>query len=281
MNRWSGRQVVRRAATMVALVLMLVFLAGCATTGKKSSASPTLSRIQAKRELLVGTAGSMPPLNMTTKNGEIIGFEIDLARAMAEAMNVKLRLATMPFSDLLPALEADQIDMIMSGMTITPERNLRVAFVGPYFISGKSFLTKATTMASVKGTADLNDPGMRLAALRASTSQAFVERVAPKATFLPIRDYDEGISLVLQDKADAMIADFPVCVFSVFRYPDRGLFAAVDPFTHEPIGIALSKNDPLLENWTRNWLQGLQSSGALDRMRDRWFKDASWLGRLP
>ena len=232
-------------------------------------------------ELVVGTAASMPPLNMTTKTGEIIGLEMDLARAMAAAMKVKLRLATIPFANLLPALEAGQVDMVLSGITMTPERNMRFAFVGPYFVSGKSFLAKETTLASTKGSADLNHPSMRLAALRASTSQTFVEQNMPKATLVLTKDYDEAIKLVLEDKVDAMIADFPICILSVQRYPDRGLYALLTPLTYEPIGMALPGNDPLLVNWTQNWLRELDATGALEQARDRWFKNASWLGRLP
>ena len=137
-------------------------------------ASGALARIQAQRVLVVGTAASMPPLNMTTKRGEVIGLDVDLARAMAESLNVKLRLATIPFSELLPALEAGKIDAIMSGMTMTPERSLRATFVGPYFVSGKSLLAKADGLVPAKAPAELNDPGIRLAALRDSTSQSFV-----------------------------------------------------------------------------------------------------------
>ena len=220
-------------------------------------------------------------MNMTTRRGEVIGLDVDLARAMAAALHVKLRLVTMPFSDLLPALEAGRIDAVMSSMTITPERSRRATFVGPYFMSGKSFLSKATDLASVSGPSELDAPGMRLAALRGSTSQTFIEESAPRATLLPVQTYDEGIELVLRGQADALVADFPVCVFSVFRYPDRGLYALVNPFTREPIGIALPRDDAAFEAWTRTWLQGVESSGALQRMQDRWFKDASWLGELP
>ena len=137
----------RHARRFAGLVVMATFLAGCATATTAPSSSPGLDRIRAKGELVVGTAASMPPLNMTTKTGEIIGLEMDLARAMAAAMKVKLRLAAMPFANLLPALEAGQVDMILSGMTMTPERNMRFAFVGPYFVSGKSFLAKEATLA--------------------------------------------------------------------------------------------------------------------------------------
>ena len=63
-------------------------------------------------------------------------------------------------------------------------------------------------MASAKGSADLNQPSMRLAALRASTSQAFVQQTIPRATLVLTRDYDEAIGLVLQDKVEAMVATF-------------------------------------------------------------------------
>src|SRR5262245_55158711 len=186
----------RRWGRFLGCVFTLVILAGCASGSSGSSTSPGLSRIQGKGELVVGTAASMPPLNMTTKTGEIIGLDVDLARAMADAMRVKLRLSPMPFASLLPALEAGQVDMVISGMTMTPDRNMKVAFVGPYFISGKSFLAKAATLSSDKGSTDLNTPTMRLAALRGSTSQTFVEQIIPKATLVLTKDYDEGINLV-------------------------------------------------------------------------------------
>ena len=271
----------RHAKLLAHLAVMLTLLAGCAPATTAPSSPPGLGRIRAMGELVVGTAASMPPLNMTTKSGEIIGLEVDLALAMAAAMKVKLRLVPMPFADLLPSLEAGQVDMVLSGMTMTPERNMRFAFVGPYFVSGKSFLAKEATLSSAKGSADLNHPSMRLAALGASTSQAFVEQHMPKATLVLTKDYDEAVKLVLEDKVDAMIADFPICVVSVQRYPDRGLYALLTPLTYEPIGIALPASDPLLVNWAENWLRELEATGALEQTRARWFKSASWLGRLP
>ena len=278
------RQMRRRPEAVLAVLALVVWtLAGCAptATGTGTSASPVLGRIQSKGELVVGTAASMPPLNMTTKTGEIIGLDVDLARAMADAMRVKLRLSPMPFASLLPALEAGQVDMVISGMTMTPDRNMKVAFVGPYFISGKSFLAKAATLSSDKGSTDLNTPTMRLAALRGSTSQTFVEQIIPKATLVLTKDYDEAINLVIQDKVEAMIADFPACIFAVYRYPDKNLYALLTPLSYEPLGIALPGNDPLLMNWAQNWLREQEATGSLERARDRWFKNASWLGQLP
>src|SRR3989442_9944722 len=271
----------RRARLFASLVVMLPVFVGCGPATPGPSSSSVLGRIRAKGELVVGTAASMPPLNMTTKTGEIIGLEIDLARAMAESMKVKLRLAPMPFVELLPALEAGHVDMILSGMTMTPERNIKFAFVGPYLTSGKSFLAKEATLSSSKGSEDLNTPKMRLAALRGSTSEIYVRQNMPKATLVSTKDYDEAITLVLQDNVDAMIADLPACIYAVRRHPDRGLYALVTPLTYEPIGIALSGSDPLLVNWAQNWLRELEATGALERTTERWFKDTAWLGRLP
>ena len=131
----------RKLKLLIVLALVFTLAVACEqTTGTtaKSSISPVLDRIQQRGELVVGTAGSMPPLNMTTKDGRVIGIEPDLARYMASSMGVKLRIETMHFHELLPALEAGKVDMVLSGMTITGRRNLKAAFVGPYFISGKS-----------------------------------------------------------------------------------------------------------------------------------------------
>jgi len=81
----------------------------------------------------------------------------------------------MAFSKLLPALEAGKVDMILSGMTIIPERNLKVAFVGPYFISGKTFLTKIETIAFVKHASDIDNPNTTLAAETSKNSSRLPE----------------------------------------------------------------------------------------------------------
>jgi len=181
----------------------------------------------------------------------------------------------------LSELENGKIDMILSGMTITPERNLRVAFVGPYFVSGKSILTKIPTLDGVKDPSEINTPDTTLTTLENSTSELFVREFIPNARLVTVKDYDEAVNLVLRNEADAMIADYPVCVVSALRYPEENLMALVATFTYEPLGIALPKNDPLLVNWTQNTLNALEDNGELEEMRVRWFEDDSWLNRLP
>jgi polar amino acid transport system substrate-binding protein len=223
----------------------------------------------------------MPPLNMTTKEGEVIGFEIDLATSLANAMGVKLRIKTMQFSQLLSALERGEVDVVMSGMTITPKRNLKVAFVGPYYISGKAFLTKIENIAKADDATEINSPKIRLTALKDSTSQYFVEAVLPRVQFVPAKDYDEAVKMVLQDKVNAMVADYPICVVSIFRYPNEGLLSVFTPLTYEPIGIAMPSYDPHLVNWVENFLNIMDETGEMDELTQRWFEDGSWLKKLP
>ncbi|MBW1981805.1 MAG: transporter substrate-binding domain-containing protein [Deltaproteobacteria bacterium] len=262
---------------LVTLLVLLMSLSAVVT----APAGPIIDRILQRGELVVGTAGNMPPLNATSKDGKVIGFEADIARFMAGGMGVKLKMATMDFARLLPSLKAGKIDMIISAMTITPQRNLKVAFVGPYFISGKGILTRYETMASIDDAAKLNSPDKTLAALEGSTSQLFVERVISKAKLVKAKTYDEALDLVLKGKVDALIADYPYCTLSAYRYRQQGLVTVNKPFTYEPLGIALPPNDPLLVNWVQNSLRTLEGSGELRRLQKRWFEDASWLKDLP
>jgi polar amino acid transport system substrate-binding protein len=267
----------KRARTIIVSLLTLALV----SAGVPSLAAAGLSGILQKGELVVGTAGNMPPFNMKTTDGKLIGLDADLAKLMAGAMGVKLRLKIMSFAKLLPALEAGKVDMIMSQMTITPRRNLKVAFVGPYFISGKAFLTKRETIARAKEGSEVDSPRVSLATIKGSTSQYFVEAVIPKAKLVTTDNYDEAVQMVIDDKVDAMIADYPICVISVYRFPNKGLISVITPLTYEPLGIAMSGDDPLLLNWAENFIDVLKGSGRLEVLRKRWFEDVSWLKRLP
>lgn len=271
-----------RTLFVILLSVLLTLVAGCAEmSGTTKPSASALSSIQSRGELVLGTAASMPPLNMTAKDGEVIGFEIDVARAMAESMGVDIRVQTMPFSELLPALEAGRVDMVMSGMTMTPQRNLRAAFVGPYLVSGKCVLTKLEGVASSKDPSNINKPDLKLAALEGSTSQAYVETFIPDATLVKVKNYDAGLNLVFNDEIDALVAEYPICVVSLVRHADKGLVTVLSLLSYEPLGVALPANDPLFVNWVENFLNRLSETRHLKRMKDRWFEEGDWLDRLP
>jgi polar amino acid transport system substrate-binding protein len=271
----------KRVKLFFVLLLVWAFTSACAHMMGFEKSSPTIHKILKRGELIVGTAGNMPPLNMTDKKGEIIGLEVDMAHYFAAAMGVELNLVKKPFSELLPALEAGEVDMVLSGMTITPERNLKVAFAGPYIISGKAFLTKDKFIASVKEASDLNRSDNRFVALQGSTSETLVKDLMPMAQLITTKNYDDAVEMVLKDQVHALVADYQICLVSLLRYPDQDLVSVITPFTYEPLGIALPAGDPHLINWVNNFLNTLKKSGELDKLRDRWIEDGSWLKELP
>ncbi|MGD2037323.1 MAG: transporter substrate-binding domain-containing protein [Desulfobacterales bacterium] len=264
----------KRATFVAALVAVLALVLVTSAT-----AGIIMDRILKKGELVIGTTGSQPPLNATTKDGKIIGLDADIAKGIAMNMGVKIQFETMPFVELLPALHADKVDMILSSMTMTPERNLKVAFIGPYYISGKGVLTKTQTIATLQAAENLNDPQFKVATLKASTSQVFVEKTAPQATLVATKSYNEALGLLFDDKIDLLVADYPFCAFTAFRYREKGLVAGQSRLTFEPLGIAV-KEDTLLINWLSNYMKMLDGSGQLRKLNDRWFKNSSWIKDL-
>ena len=270
------------------LAVIVSLLSGCAEMNRTSSpapapapsASPVLDRILARGELKVGMSGDMPPLNLLNKEDKIIGLDADLAALAAAAMGVKLNVQKIAFSGLLPALESGSIDMIISNMTMTPDRNLKVAFVGPYFTSGKGFLTKNSSLTQAKKFADINSPKFTFAALKGSTSEAVARAGAPQAKLLTVATENEGVQMVINGQADGMIADYPICVVAAYRNQGSGLVPVVAPLTYEPIGIAVPKGDPLLVNWLENFLNSIEKAGYMKDLAVKWFDKPTWVPQM-
>jgi ABC-type amino acid transport substrate-binding protein len=244
-------------------------------------AAPVLSRIIDSGTFRVGTSGNQPPFSMVDKDGELFGHEIELAKILGNAMGVEVVFVKKPFGELLDALEKGEVDAVMSGMTMTPERNLRAAFVGPYVVSGKSILTKSSTLAALQDAEEIDRSSIKITALKGSTSEKFVKKVLEKTTYMGVDDYDAGVQMVLDGKADALIADFPICALTIMRYPDAGLTTLTEPMTLEPIGVALAPGDSLLVNMVTNYLGALEGVGILEALEVKWFEEGDWLVRLP
>jgi len=256
-------------------------LLGLSMTGPAVQAGDTLQRVIDFKVLKVGMSADQPPMNMTSRDGALMGLDVDLARALARAMRVRLEISTMPFGQLLQALEEEKVDAVISGLSITPERAERVAFVGPYMMSGKSILTRDALLSKVDSTEAFNRKEVKLAALRNSTSAVFVREAAPDATLVEVADYDEGVRKLREDEVDAMVADMPVCILTVLRYPDADFVTLEEPLTIEPIGIAVSREDRQFQNLLDNYLRVLEKTGVLNQLRKKWFEDSGWVAALP
>jgi polar amino acid transport system substrate-binding protein len=276
---YSKEERMRRSLVLFAIALLI--LLGGASDIPAADNAPVLSRIVESGTFRVGMSGTQPPFSVVSKSGSLIGYEVDLANILAEAMGVKVEFVQKPFGELMSALEKGEVDAIMSGMTMTPQRNLKAAFVGPYIVSGKSILTKSSTLAALKDAEEIDRASIKITALKGSTSEKFVQRMLEKTTYIPVDDYDAGVQMVLDGKADALVADYPICALSQMRFPDAGLATLGEPMTIEPIGIALAPGDSLLVNMVSNYLSALEGIGLLDALEKKWFEDGSWLIQLP
>jgi len=254
---------------LIAALLIAVTLNGFA--------QKTLDKIAKRGELRVGMTTTQPPFTMKAKDGSIIGYEADLANLLAASIDVKLTIVELPFHELIEALETGKVDVVMSGMTMTMERNMKVAFAGPYILSGKSILTKTPSYSGTSKSSDLNNETITLVTLKGSTGEAYVKADMPEAELLLADTYEDAIKLLEEDKASIMVADYPICAYTVLVHPEKNLMTIDEPLTIERIGMALPPDDAHFHNMIQNYLNGLALIGALDLLEIRWFDSGDWV----
>jgi len=265
----------KKRSIVVILLLLVTFLwsaSGFAASG--------IDKILKKKELVVGTSGTYPPMTFKAKDGKVHGLDIDLATSIAAAMGVKLRIAVIPFDELIPALKKGKIDMIISCMTTTPQRNIRVAFIGPYFVSGQSILTTKEIAAGINSPADINKPEFSIAVPKGTTTEEIAKGLLPKANLKVVKSTDEALELLKNGKVMAVMADYPFVAVESFRYQDRG-FVANPPFSAEPLGIAIRPDDVHMMNFLSNFIGQMRMGGHLDALTKKWFTSTEWMKELP
>ena len=268
---------------LLSALLPVLLALGCqswpnrSATPASGASDARLPQILSSGKLRVAVAADRPPLNFKNASGEIVGFEVDIVEALAMAMGLELSLEQVPFPDLLASLESGRADLAISGLTMTPERNARVAFAGPYFVSGMSALSRSAEISGVEDPLALDVAGRRYAAVSGSTSERFVRDELSRAELVPVADYDAGIQMVIDGKVDALFADFLACAVAVWSHPDAGLSMPPTPFTVEPLGIAVPPDAPLLLNLVQNYLATLDYTGLLASYRAKWLADGDWI----
>ena len=131
--------------------------------------------------LRVGMDPTYMPFEMTNKRGQIIGFEVDLLKAMAKSMGVKLELVSTSYDGIIPALLTDKFDMIGSGMTLTQERNLRLNFSEPFIVVGQTLLVRKELEGKIKSYKDLNDPQYSITSKIGTTGEIVARKLISKA----------------------------------------------------------------------------------------------------
>lgn len=240
----------------------------------------TLKKILEKGELRVGFEAGYMPFELTDKKGNFIGFDIDIAKEMAKAMGVKFVPVNTAWDGIIPSLLTDKFDIIMSGMTITQERNLKVGFADPVVIVGQTIVLNKKLKGVIKSYKDLNNKKFVVTSKLGTTGEKAVKRLIPDCNYKSFETETEAVLEVINNKADAFIYDLPYCaVFMAEQGNGKAVFLDT-PFTYEPIGWAIRQGDPDFMNWLNNFLRQIKNDGTYDKIYNRWFNSTSWYKRV-
>jgi len=237
----------------------------------------TIEDIIKRGELRVGFEAGYLPFEMADKKGRFIGFDIDVAKEMAKAMKVKWVPVNTAWDGIIPALITKKFDILISGMTITQERNLKINFADPYIIVGQTILLNKKHEGKVKSYKDLNDPKYTITSKLGTTGEQAIKRLLPKATYKSFEVESEAALEVLTGRADATIYDLPFCATFMAQQGEGKLIFLDKPFTFEPLAWAVRKGDPDFLNWLNNFLRQMKNDGRYDRIYNKWIKSTAWI----
>lgn len=266
---------IRMMRTM-AIVLGLLLAAPLWAADQALWEKSTLNQILKRGELRVGLEAGYMPFEMRDKKGQIIGFDVDLARLMARSMGVKLTLVNTQWDGIIPALLTDKFDLLMSGMTITAERNLQVNFADPYIMIGQTLLLARKHADSAKSHTQFNDPRYVIATKLGTTGDIAARKFFPKAQLRNFETEADAALQVRNGRADAFVYDLPFNAVYAAQYP-QAVYNLMPAFTREPLGWALRKGDPDFLNWLNHFLRQIKDDGTYDALYKKWFEGTAWL----
>ena len=250
------------------LVVALAFL----TT--QVQADEVLDKIKKTGVLKVGMS-TFVPWAMRDKNGQLIGFEIDVAKKVAEDMGVKVEFVPTAWDGIIPALLAGKFDVIIGGMTITPKRNLSVLFTQPYSHSG-TLVAVSKKHGGVESITDLNKRSVTLAVRRGTTPSYAAKQYCPKAKLRQYDDTHQALQEVLNGHADAVLADFSTIGRWTAEYSDQLYMPFDEPLNPGSEGFALRQGNHDALNWFNHWIEMRTADGWLKKRHDYWFKTLAW-----
>ncbi|GAB1543544.1 basic amino acid ABC transporter substrate-binding protein [Scytonema sp. NUACC21] len=231
-----------------------------------SPASQTGQTTTAGKTIKVATEPSFPPFESKGAGGNLVGFDIDLMKAVGQAGGFNVEFQSLPFDGIVPALQASTVDAAISAMTITPERSQAVSFSRPYFKAGLAIAvrqdnTTITNLDSLKN--------KKIAAQIGTTGAKQAKSISGSQ----VREFDSA-PLALQELAngnvDAVVNDAPVTLEAIKTGNIKGIKVVGQLLTEEFYGIAMPKNSPNL-NAINTALAKLIADGTYAQIYKKWF----------
>ena len=257
------------------LVMMIACNNNSSPANQAKEKESVIEQVQKRGVLRVGTS-TFVPWAMKDKTGNLIGFEIDVAKRLAKDTGVEVEFVPTKWSGIIPALITGKFDIIIGGMGIIPSRNLKVNFSIPYDYTGMSIVAHKTLAAGFSRLEDFNSSDVVIAARLGSTAVTAAKKYMPKATLRLFDDESQAYQELVNGKVHAVVGSAPTPEFQAIKYPAK-LFLPLDrTFTREPIAFAVKKGDFDTLNYLNNWIRYVESEGWLKDRKTYWFRTKDW-----
>jgi cystine transport system substrate-binding protein len=250
----------RSALTRIAALLVTLLCIAAAQAG-------TLDDIKARGTIRIGLEGTYPPFNYVDEKGDLVGFEVDLAKALADRLGVKPDFQPGKWDGLLAALDVKRTDVVINQVTITPERQQKFLFSDPYTVSGIQIIVRQGTTGITKP-ADLK--GKAVGVVLGTTYEKWLRENAAGAD---VRTYDDDPTRnqdLLVGRTDAILNDRLIVGNLIKQYGGK-LVAAGEPFATQRQAIAMRKDSPDLAGAINQALGAMRAEGTLRTISERWF----------
>ncbi len=221
--------------------------------------------------LRIGTSASYPPLTFKA-DGKLQGMEIDLAAALGQQLKVRTKLVELPWEELIPALNAGKIDVIMSGMSVTAARKRQVLFTEPWMRIGQMALIRSADLVQWARPEALFSKGARVGVKAGTTGEAFAKAKLPDADIITFATIEQGTDALADGKIDIFVHDAPTIwrLTANAATEKAGLMGLYRPLTEEYLAWAVRRQDTALANALNGALDSLKKNGSLGRLMAKW-----------
>ncbi len=269
---------------MLGVALGAVVATGMATSSWAQSATQELSSESVietiKQDGVIRIGLSLfVPWSMRDKNGDLIGFELDVGRKLAEDMGVEVEFVPTAWDGIIPALVSGNFDVIISGMSVTAQRNLTINFTDPYAYSGLAILANKELTAGM-AREDLNSSDVTFTARRGATPATVIAKAFPEANLLLFDEDGASTQEVLNGNAHATMASQPTPNREAGRNPETLVVLEGELFDPRGEAFGMRKGDPDAMNFFNNWIAQNWRSGWLEERHNYWFATEEWADQV-
>jgi polar amino acid transport system substrate-binding protein len=264
------------------ITLLIIGLADVSFSGEiqqQLTAESMIEQALKRGSLKVGMS-TFVPWAMKDKTGKLIGFEIDVATRLAKDMGVAAQFVPTKWAGIIPSLLTGKFDVIIGGMGILPNRNLKVNFSIPYDYTGMSMVAHKTLAAGFNSLNDFNRPDVILSVQLGTTAVTAAQKFMPKAQLRYFDNDAQTYQELLNGKVHAVVGSAPKPAEWALKYPDKLFLPLAETFTKEPIGFAVKKGDFDTINYLNNWITFVRADGWLQERKRYWFETRDWENQI-